>query len=148
LFNFLKWFIVWEIGVISVEELQKVMEASGFKESEERILSIIKTINTDDGENNYINYSDFIAASLDCKTFLSKQKLWSLFKYFDPTNTNYITVQDLKMVFAREGRKISDEDLREMIKENKQHDEDRLNFDEFCTMMQLDQKDFKSSDNV
>lgn len=114
------------------------MEANGFKESEERILSIIKTVNTDDGENKYINYSDFIVASLDCKTFLSRQKLWSLFKYFDPTNTNFITAEDLKMVFAREGRKISDEDLREMIKENKKHADDKLNFEEFCTMMQLD----------
>ena len=46
-------------------------------------------------ENDEINYSEFIAATLDKKIYLSKEKLWNAFKYFDIDNLNKITVSNL-----------------------------------------------------
>ena len=46
--------------------------------------------------NEEINYSEFIAATLDKKLFLNEERLWRTFKYFDIENQNCITVDNLK----------------------------------------------------
>jgi calcium-dependent protein kinase len=51
-----------------------------------------------------INYTDFVAATLDLRKFLSKEKLWSLFKYFDTKDDGYITADDLNEIFKRHGK--------------------------------------------
>lgn len=51
-----------------------------------------------------IKYTEFLAATMDRKLYLNKERLWNLFKYFDVENKEFITVEDLKSVFKREGR--------------------------------------------
>jgi len=46
--------------------------------------------------NEEINYSEFIAATLDKKLFLNDERLWQTFKYFDIENKNCITLDNLK----------------------------------------------------
>ncbi len=42
-------------------------------------------------QNNYIGYSEFIAATLDENVYLNKFKLQAMFKYLNTTETNYLT---------------------------------------------------------
>jgi len=37
--------------------------------------------------------------------YLNKERLWSLFRYFDVDNKNYITFEDIKIVLNKAGRK-------------------------------------------
>jgi len=75
-------------GMISYLELQKVMNEVGILYSDEDSKLIIKTIKkTDDKE---INYSDFLAATIDRKVFLNKDKIKLAFKHFDIFNKNEI----------------------------------------------------------
>ena len=102
-------------GMISHEELQKVMNEVGFTYSEEETKLIIKTIKkTDDKE---INYSDFLAATIDQKVFLNKDKIKSAFKHFDIFNKNEISLSSLKESMARNGRKINEKVLEQWIQE-------------------------------
>ena len=39
-----------------------------------------------------IRYSKFIVATLNLRKHLTKEKMWSLFKYFDQSNKGSITV--------------------------------------------------------
>lgn len=55
-------------------------------------------------EKTYIKYSEFIAATLDARVYLTKEKLWSLFKYFDPKNNNEITTENIQEIITRNGR--------------------------------------------
>ena len=41
--------------------------------------------------NGKINYSEFIAATIELKSVLTYEKLWTLFKYFDTDNSGIIT---------------------------------------------------------
>lgn len=43
----------------------------------------------------HIKYSEFLAAMLDEKIYLNKERLWQLFKYYDTENRNYLEVKDL-----------------------------------------------------
>jgi Ca2+-binding EF-hand superfamily protein len=46
----------------------------------------------------HINYSTFIAATLDTKRFLNKENLWVLFKELDIDNSNIITIENMRDV--------------------------------------------------
>jgi calcium-dependent protein kinase len=57
--------------------------------SKEEIQNIVKEV--DYAENGLINYSEFIAATMNAKKFLNDQKLLAIFQSFDIDNTNFIT---------------------------------------------------------
>ncbi len=48
--------------------------------------------------NLKFSFTNFLAATIDLKKELSKEKLWSLFKYFDTGKHGYITLADLKEI--------------------------------------------------
>lgn len=63
-----------------------------------------------------INYSDFLAATVDKKTALTNANLLFAFNYFDTENKGYITKGDLKEVFRRQGKHLSEGELNEIIR--------------------------------
>jgi calcium-dependent protein kinase len=72
-----------------------------------RIISPDDNLNAN--EEPTIKYTDFIRAAMDYKIYLTKEKLWSLFKYFDYTNTNSIVVEDIKEILARHGKELPED---------------------------------------
>ncbi len=61
-------------------------------------------------EQKMISYTEFIAATLDQRVYLTEEKLWGLFQYFDSvTNNGFITVSDIKEIFNRHGKDVSEE---------------------------------------
>lgn len=64
------------------------------KLNEEEIRTIIDSL--DIHHNHIINYSEFIAAIIDKKKFLTKEKLWATFKFFDKDNCGQINKENLK----------------------------------------------------
>lgn len=128
-------------GMITVQELMMVMNQNGYNQSEEDVKKIIKRINGEDISSNnapIINYSDFLAATLDIKKYFDEQKLWNIFKYFDVSNNDYITVDDLKEIMRRTGRIDDDKEVIQMIKENDLAKDGRISFKEFCIMLDMD----------
>ena len=57
--------------------------------------------------NNQINYSEFLAATIDISKFLTDDKLSALFKTFDIDDTGYITKENLKDSFSKLNREIT-----------------------------------------
>lgn len=120
-------------GMISHLELQKIMNETGKQYSEDETKLIIKTIKkTDDLE---INYSDFLAATIDRKVFSNKEKIKLAFKHFDIFNKNEISLNSLKETMARNGRKINDSILEEWIKEISP-DNQKISYQKFVELMQ------------
>ena len=129
-------------GMISHQELLKVMKEVGFNYSEEESKLIIKAIKkTDDKE---INYSDFLAATIDRKIFLKKNKIKSAFKHFDIFNKNEISLASLKETMARNGRKINDSILEQWIKEIDLSGTGKINFNSFMNVMKNQEIEAKS----
>ena len=121
-------------GMISIEELKKVLQEFGYHHNEEDFKGIMQTFNEETGGEE-INYTEFIAATLDKKIYLNKEKLFAAFKHFDIDNSGWITVTNLKEVMARAGRKIMNEVLKEWINENDKTRDGQINFEEFYEMM-------------
>lgn len=57
--------------------------------SKEEIHNIVKEV--DYAENGLINYSEFIAATMNTKKFLTDAKMMAIFQSFDIDNTNFIS---------------------------------------------------------
>ena len=58
-----------------------------------------------------------MAATLDRKIYLNKERLWSLFKFFDTKDHNYIEVKDVKLTLEREGRVIDGYKINDIFRE-------------------------------
>lgn len=49
--------------------------------------------------NGQINYSEFIAATVDVQTFFSDSKLRCVFSIFDTDGTGKITAEEMQLAF-------------------------------------------------
>jgi len=126
-------------GKITLQELKKVMNDLGYQGAITEINNLIN--NCHDPQDYEINYSEFIAANLEKKNYLNKDKLQKAFKHFDVDNSDSITVKNLKESMAREGRKLSNPELADWIKEVDKKSCGKIGFDEFLEMMNNDRKE-------
>ena len=75
------------------------MIASEQHMSHKEIQEIIKQIDYD--ENDKINYSEFLAATINVKQYLTNERLLAIFHSFDIHDTGYITEQELQQGFSK-----------------------------------------------
>ena len=81
--------------------------------SEEEINQIFTRIDFNhDGE---INYSEFLAVTVDRRKAITEANLTFAFHHFDVGNTGYITEQNLEECFRREGKHLTHEELQAML---------------------------------
>tara|TARA_B110000285_G_scaffold163411_1_gene182527 strand:+ start:417 stop:713 length:297 start_codon:yes stop_codon:yes gene_type:complete len=80
----------------------------------EEITNVVKEL--DFADNKKINYSEFIAATINAADFLTNDKLEAIFKSFDIDNTGEITAQNLKDAFSKFGKELSDEEIDQVMK--------------------------------
>lgn len=123
-------------GTITVPELTQAMKDLGYKETEHQISDLVNDMAYQGKQE--INYTEFIAAMINEKRILTKEKLWAVFQHFDTDSTSFITKENLVQAMARSGRKLQDEDLNEMMKEIETKHEGKISFEEFCQMMMDD----------
>ena len=86
-------------GNVSTEELSKALKKINKDIPDEEIEKIVAEI--DIKGNHEINYSEFIAATLNAKVYLNESRLLMLFKEFDTDDSGYITVENLKEAFEK-----------------------------------------------
>ena len=102
--------------------------------SEEEINQLFKRIDFNhDGE---INYTEFLAVTVDRRKAITEQNLVFAFHHFDIDNTNYITEENLEECFRREGKHLSHEELAEMLSQVKTAEPGKVSFEEFKAFMQ------------
>lgn len=57
--------------------------------------------------NHKINYSEFLAATLDVKAFLNEEKLNAIFSQFDTDNSGSISRDNIVTALAKMGHEIN-----------------------------------------
>ncbi|CAD8076539.1 unnamed protein product [Paramecium primaurelia] len=118
-------------GKLSRQELlmgyQRIMNADQAVEVVDNILSQIDKNNT-----GMINYTDFLIASIDKQVLLSQQRLHSTFKIFDIDKNGSICLDEFQSIFMG----ITDEMLKQIIKELGQNQDGRISLKEFFQMIE------------
>ena len=104
-------------GLIKASELQDILVKKRMNVSDAEIQEIISQM--DYQNNQKINYSEFLAATMDVRNFLTDSKLKAVFQQFDTDNSGCITAENIKLAMQKMGKEISLQEVQEMIK---QHD--------------------------
>ena len=82
-------------------------------------------------DNHKINYSEFIAATIDIKEHLTTQRINSIFHSFDIRDKGFITENDIKIAFSKFGKKISEKDIKNIMKIHDSNSDGKIYFKEF-----------------
>ena len=77
------------------------LSESGYKISLKEIKKIIESIEFDD--SNKIHYSNFLAAAMSVKEFLTEDRLLAVFQQFDTKGTGKIKIEDVAQAMEKFG---------------------------------------------
>ncbi len=90
----------------------------------------------DNQGHGVINYSQFIASTLDAKQFLTKERLWALFQYFDIEGNGYLRADDIRTVLNKSGlQQYTLDDVNSMLQEHRIKETDCISFAQFAEIM-------------
>lgn len=116
-------------GLINANEIKTYIESQKLNLSENEIQAMIDEL--DYAGNGKINYSEFLAATIDTATFFDEQKLRCVFSMFDIEGTNRITAQEMFYAFQKLGQNVPLADIEQLIKEHDTAKDGAISFQEF-----------------
>ena len=121
-------------GKLSRDELltgfTEIMGAAAAQDEVERIMNTVDT----DG-NGWIDYSEFVMATLNKKNLLSDERLEAAFRIFDKDNNGFIDASEIRAVLGK-GKNLDDGVWEELIQEVDINGDGEVSFKEFKKMMQ------------
>ena len=118
-------------GSLTFEEIKKGLEG---KDNAETILQIMQSADTDgSGE---INYTEFLAATMDANVFMREDYLRTAFNMFDKDNSGFITKEELmEVIQARAAVTISPKQIDQMMMDSDENNDGLINYEEFIFLM-------------
>jgi calcium-dependent protein kinase len=120
-------------GKLSQEELlEGYKKIVGLHSATEETDMIMRNVDTDG--SGYIDYSEFITASMNRRTLLSKQNLNAAFESFDQDHNGTISVDEVKAVLGR-FTEASDDIWRQIVAKVDKDGNGILDLKEFKDMM-------------
>lgn len=117
-------------GTLTIEEIQNGIKDSAI-EIPADLIEIMKNLDTDGSGN--IDYTEFIAATLNQKQYLKRDVLWSAFRVFDKDGDGTITKQELGSILKEQA---DGEVIMNMVQEVDLDGDGQISFDEFVKMME------------
>ncbi|EDW89264.1 calmodulin [Drosophila yakuba] len=121
-------------GFVTVRQLGGVMRALGESLTEAEIYDLANESDVDFG--GQVQFKDFLyvmAKRLEEQN--SVVCLKQAFKIFDRNEVNSFTINEMRMVMANLGEKMSEDDLRELFQDIDQDKDGKISFNEFVAAM-------------
>eukprot|EP00919_Chromeraceae_sp_WS-2016_P010282 GHVR01024136.1.p1 GENE.GHVR01024136.1~~GHVR01024136.1.p1 ORF type:complete len:478 (+),score=95.70 GHVR01024136.1:115-1548(+) len=124
-------------GSLTVQEIREGLSKAGMKEVPKDLDVLMCEVDSDG--SGVIDYTEFIAASIDRKQYIQEDVCWAAFRVFDLDGNGRITADELQQVLGMEdvagivGSKASE--IRSMISEVDKNGDGEIDFDEFMAMM-------------
>lgn len=121
-------------GRLTKDEIQKGFEMSKFvKCNTVEIQNIMDRIDID--KNGFVEYEEFIAATINKKKLLTEENVKKAFDAFDRDNSGKISAEELKMVLSG-GNEEEDKNVwKKIIKEIDSDGDGEISYEEFAAMM-------------
>merc|ERR1719428_286539 len=124
-------------GTITVEEMQEGISKMGIDMPAD-LKAIMKEVDSDG--SGVIDYTEFLAATLDKKQYIQEDVCWSAFRLFDKNGDGKISKQELDQVLnqgdieAAMGAKA----VAELMAQVDTNGDGEIDFQEFMAMMKSD----------
>jgi calcium-dependent protein kinase len=121
-------------GVLSREEiLEGYKRFMNDADAEAEVNRIMEQVDID--KSGFIDYTEFVAASVDRKKLTSKEKLETAFKLFDKDSSGSISASEIKEVFGSAFANVDEQVWLEIIKEVDVNGDGEISFEEFSNMI-------------
>ena len=122
-------------GQILYEELkQGLIQLKSSNINEKQIQDLFKNIDVD--KNGKIDYTEFLAATLQKQNYLKIERLYEAFCLFDKDNSGKITKDELMKVLKVD--KNQEKEIEKIIKEADKDEDGVINYKEFLELMGYD----------
>jgi calcium-dependent protein kinase len=119
-------------GTVTVQELQEGLKEKGYNMAKEKVEELVNSI--DVNGDRALDYSEFIAATLQLHKATREDNMVKLFQYFDKDESGYISKRELVQVLQEMGMQ-SSLNVEELIASVDQDDDGHINFEEFVGVM-------------
>jgi calcium-dependent protein kinase len=121
-------------GLLTAAEMKEGLQKAGLKEIPEDLKQILKEVDSDG--SGVIDYTEFLAATLDQKVYMAEDVCWQAFRIFDRNGDGKISKEEIKMVLNSDDVKdAAGKELGEIMKEIDKNGDGNIDFNEFMTMM-------------
>ena len=124
-------------GQISIDELQQgLIQLKSSHMKADDVFELFKTIDAD--KNGRIDYTEFLAATLQKQTYLRKERLFEAFCVFDKDNSGRISKKELMEVLKTE--KSQEKEIETFIKAADKNGDGAIDYKEFLELMGYNDK--------
>jgi calcium-dependent protein kinase len=116
-------------GTLTLEEIKEGV--SLLKDNTLNVEEIFSSIDTDG--SGVINYTEFLAATIDQKVYLKEERLYEAFKAFDKDGSGKISVDEIKTILK--GDENENKKFEELVKTFDTNGDGEIDYNEFIVMM-------------
>jgi len=121
-------------GLLSLAELKVGLDKAGLTDIAPELKEIMSGIDADG--SGVIDYTEFLAASLDKHCYVEEDVCWQAFRVFDKDGSGKISKEELSHVIADDGVKaLFAKDMEALMKEVDMDGDGEIDFQEFMQMM-------------
>lgn len=124
-------------GQLTVAEMQKGLQQAGFEEIPSDLKQIMEQVDSDG--SGVIDYTEFLAATLDRQMYQKEDVCWAAFRVFDRDGDGKISKEEMALVLGDgDVRDVLSHDIAELLKEIDANGDGEIDFQEFMEMMKCD----------
>mmetsp|Transcript_49020 Transcript_49020/g.116631 ORF Transcript_49020/g.116631 Transcript_49020/m.116631 type:complete len:509 (+) Transcript_49020:143-1669(+) len=121
-------------GLLTVNEMKEGMKKAGLKDIPPDMQQIMEDVDSDG--SGVIDYTEFLAATLDQKAYIQEDICWVAFRVFDRNGDGKISKQEIANVLSDgDVQNAAAKDMAEIMKEIDVNGDGEIDFQEFMQMM-------------
>merc|ERR1712187_798174 len=122
-------------GKLTVNEMKEGIQKAGLKEIPHDLQQIMEDVDSDG--SGVIDYTEFLAATLDKRVYMKEDVCWSAFRVFDRNGDGKISKEELKQVLGDDtvNDVVGADAVAALMKEVDGNGDGMVDFQEFMEMM-------------
>eukprot|EP00747_Dinoflagellata_sp_TGD_P148505 gnl/TRDRNA2_/TRDRNA2_176928_c3_seq5.p1 gnl/TRDRNA2_/TRDRNA2_176928_c3~~gnl/TRDRNA2_/TRDRNA2_176928_c3_seq5.p1 ORF type:complete len:523 (+),score=148.64 gnl/TRDRNA2_/TRDRNA2_176928_c3_seq5:44-1570(+) len=121
-------------GLLTVNEMKEGLAKAGLKEIPPDLQQIMEEVDSDG--SGIIDYTEFLAATLDKKTYQTEDVCWQAFRVFDRNGDGKISREEIAHVLSDgDVQNAANKEMAEIMKEIDANGDGEIDFQEFMQMM-------------
>lgn len=121
-------------GLLTLNEMKEGLSKAGLKEIPPDLKQILEQVDSDG--SGVIDYTEFLAASLDKKQYMSEDVCWQAFRIFDRNGDGKIDKTEIANILNDDDVKnTANRNIAEIMTEIDKNGDGEIDFTEFMEMM-------------